>query len=761
MSGTTGGTPAGWYQDPWDARGQRYWDGSQWTSHVHSADAATAVPAAAPAVSVSPASAPSGSGAPTPPRRKRRGLMIGLVSGGVAMAAVIALVVGFVVVPAFTGEQQTIYSDKSALYDYTDPMLALERNHQFEIDVDYDLDAIDAAHAPDPDSSRGANDWAFEVYYDPALTKKAEFSVFQLDPGDEVTISGDEMGEAFGENPGPIAEEGDPLSSWGMHDKYYLVSRAEKDGTERAKPLVTEFTVQPSLESPDVTFGKAAEDGTISLTWAPVDGAERYLVVTHEVTDDGNGSWEILDRVEGTEWSSAGAIEDYEVKEAPFVSAQNVGLDSYSYRGITEDEVAGGYEQPESEEEIAASTLGYDIGVIATDGQRYSSFPAYDMEEVAGWLPREVAFHTATALKNWGASGYIEGIENVQKVLPFTSVDGRTRSTVAYIDESVILDYGDRWIVPLRGRNTQLGEWIPITKRSMPDPAAAIAQFNAAALAAAPPTGMPRFDEFVAPEVPDEEPVSETPQVAYPVFGSSDFVRFLAAHLIAQTALIDISAYVDAPGAPDPYDALEEAREQNPYAFNISNYSLRDGGDTMLVTYALPTEEVQTMQANLKQRVDEVVGSVVSDGMSDREKVTALNGWLVDNAEYDYAAFDSLLDVSYSGIPAGHENAWNATGTMLQGIGVCASYAYAFNALANAAGVQTIVVSGDVFSGGPHAWNKVFVDGQWLAVDPTWNDGGDPTQYLMIPDSGFTDSAARAEDSSWMVDSLIPTYATP
>ncbi|WP_378148658.1 transglutaminase domain-containing protein [Cnuibacter sp. UC19_7] len=692
--------------------------------------------------------------------------MIGLVSGGVAMAAVIALVVGFVVVPAFTGEQQTIYSDKSALYDYTDPMLGLERNHQFEIDVDYDLDAINAAHAPaedpsDPDSSRGANDWALEVYYDSALTKKARFSAFQLDPGDEVTISGDEMGEAYGENPGQIADAGDAISSWGMHEKYYLVSRVEKDGTEREKPLVTEFTVQPSLDAPDVTFGKAAEDGTISLSWTPVEGAARYLVVTHEVTDDGRGTWEILDRVDGTEWSSAGAIEDYEVKEAPFISEQNVGLDSYSYRGLTEDQVAGGYDQPESEEEIAASTLGYDIGVIATDGQRYSSFPAYDMEEVAGWLPREVAFNTASALKNWGASGYIEGIENVQKVLPFTSVDGRTRSTVAYIDESVILDYGDRWIVPLRGRNTQLGEWIPITKRSMPDPAAAIAQFNAAALAAAPPTGMPRFDEFVAPEMPDSEPVSETPQIDYPVFGSSDFVTFLAAHLVAQTSLIDISAYVDAPGAPDPYDAIEEAREQNPYAFNISNYSLRDGGDTMLVTYTLPTEEVQTMQANLKQRVDEVVSSVVSDGMSDREKVTALNGWLVDNAEYDYAAFNSLLDVSYSGIPAGHENAWNATGTLLQGIGVCASYAYAFNVLANAAGVKTIVVSGDVFSGGPHAWNKVFVDGQWLAVDPTWNDGGDPSQYLMIPDSGFTGTAARAEDASWMVDSLIPSFATP
>jgi hypothetical protein len=30
----------GWYEDPWDASMLRWWDGSQWTAHLHEAQAA-------------------------------------------------------------------------------------------------------------------------------------------------------------------------------------------------------------------------------------------------------------------------------------------------------------------------------------------------------------------------------------------------------------------------------------------------------------------------------------------------------------------------------------------------------------------------------------------------------------------------------------------------------------------------------------------------------------------------------------------------
>jgi len=765
-----GGTPAGWYADPWNPTGQRYWNGSEWTPQVHSGVSQQPQQPPQPRPVQQPPAPQQAQRQPQQPHQskhpgKRRGRTIGIVTGSVAIAAALAVVAAFVVVPAVTGgDEGRITTDQSALYDFTAPQAGLERDHEFEIDVDYDVKAENKKRADADDLDRGGNapPWAFQVFYDAALTKQAEYSVYQSDSGGGVTISGTELGKTFGKTEADILDEaGASRGRWGLHDEYFLVSRLEKDGTERDKPLVTKFTVESEYAAPEVTFGAADDSGGVTLSWESVEGADTYLIVHHEVTKRGDGVFKLVAEVDGTEWSSAGDTESFEAKEAPFVSRQNIGLQAYNYRSQTEDDVTGGEEQDAGEEEIAAETIGFDLGVIATDGTAFSPYKPYDFTRSAGFLPLEVASNSTRALKNWGASGYIEGIENVQKVLPFVSVDGRTRSTVAYLDDSAVLDYGDRWVVPLRGRNTQLGEWIPITKRSTPDPVAAIAQFNAAAQEAAPPTGMPRFDAFVAPENTDAEPVSEVPPTDYPVYGSTEFTRFLAGHLIAQTKSIDISEFVDTPGAPDPYDAVYEARAQNPYVFNVSYVGLRDGGDTLLVTYSLPNDEVAALQAQLKQRVDEVVAAVAPEGLSDREKVTALNEWLVSNAEYDDTAFATLQGDAFDGVPAGYEYAWNATGTLLQGLGVCASYSYAFNALANAAGVQTVVVTGDVLSGGPHAWNKVFVDGQWLAVDATWNDGGDPSAYLMIPDSGFTDSAQRVEDTYWMIDSSIPAYATP
>jgi transglutaminase-like putative cysteine protease len=97
---------------------------------------------------------------------------------------------------------------------------------------------------------------------------------------------------------------------------------------------------------------------------------------------------------------------------------------------------------------------------------------------------------------------------------------------------------------------------------------------------------------------------------------------------------------------------------------------------------------------------------------------------------------------------------------LVDGLGVCASYAYAFNAHANAAGVETTVVLGNVLAGGRHSWNKVKIDGKWLAVDPTWNDTLATDDYVMVPDTAFTGIAKRVEDKMWMSDQYLAGFAT-
>jgi hypothetical protein len=71
--------PAGWFPDPEDSGGQRFWNGDEWTEHR------------------APATAPRVEAAPAPPQKPDRRLLIGL-----AAAAGVVLVVGAVIAVVLT-----------------------------------------------------------------------------------------------------------------------------------------------------------------------------------------------------------------------------------------------------------------------------------------------------------------------------------------------------------------------------------------------------------------------------------------------------------------------------------------------------------------------------------------------------------------------------------------------------------------------------------------------------------------------------------
>lgn len=78
-------TPPGWYDDPWQPGGKRWWDGSTWTQHV--SDMSTSQSAAASHTHDRPAAKPA-------PKRLWRPRNIAIVSAGllVAVLAVISVI---------------------------------------------------------------------------------------------------------------------------------------------------------------------------------------------------------------------------------------------------------------------------------------------------------------------------------------------------------------------------------------------------------------------------------------------------------------------------------------------------------------------------------------------------------------------------------------------------------------------------------------------------------------------------------------------
>ena len=117
-------------------------------------------------------------------------------------------------------------------------------------------------------------------------------------------------------------------------------------------------------------------------------------------------------------------------------------------------------------------------------------------------------------------------------------------------------------------------------------------------------------------------------------------------------------------------------------------------------------DEESTAQAK------KILPAVITEGMSEYEKVKAIHDYIAGNTKYDRENLenDTIPDSSYSPL-----------GVFVHGTAVCQGYAYAFELLCDLAGVDCVLVTGTA-DGGGHAWNQVKVDGKWYNIDVTWDD---------------------------------------
>ena len=107
--------------------------------------------------------------------------------------------------------------------------------------------------------------------------------------------------------------------------------------------------------------------------------------------------------------------------------------------------------------------------------------------------------------------------------------------------------------------------------------------------------------------------------------------------------------------------------------------------------------------------------------MSDADKVVAVNNWICARADYDRVGFQNMALKDERGI-------------LNFGKGTCRDYSVAFETCMKILGIPS-----KMQTRGEHTWNIVYVNGQWLVVDVTWNDTSG-NAYLLVPShpkSGF------------------------
>ena len=125
------------------------------------------------------------------------------------------------------------------------------------------------------------------------------------------------------------------------------------------------------------------------------------------------------------------------------------------------------------------------------------------------------------------------------------------------------------------------------------------------------------------------------------------------------------------------------------------------------------TNEENTIDAI--NRVEERISGIIDEANkqeSDVQKITVIHDYIIENCEYSASKTNN--------------NIYNAFGVLHDGMAVCEGYSKALKLLLDRIHIESIVAcgtgtnsTGQVES---HAWNYVFLDGMWYAIDSTWDD---------------------------------------
>ncbi len=240
---------------------------------------------------------------------------------------------------------------------------------------------------------------------------------------------------------------------------------------------------------------------------------------------------------------------------------------------------------------------------------------------------------------------------------------------------------------------------------------------------------------------------------------NSAMSEYIASYMLESKEAIDISAFPESADTEKIVDAFFEAQYQNPLILGVQGGGIDPENRILYVEYDFAQDVTAEKRQILKEKVAEVIGEIITEDMSDVEKELAINTYLCENAYYDDAALENAETYDFARVDEAFYDSFTAYGVLVDGVGVCASYSAAFKLLADAAGLDSIVVTGYLDGSTPHAWNKVKLEDNWYIVDTTNNDNEVIGNALL----NLSDEAAYGtlvENEKFVMDSHLYAYAS-
>ena len=490
---------------------------------------------------------------------------------------------------------------------------------------------------------------------------------------------------------------------WGHQGELFAVRYYSVDGEKLDRPVVFVFTIANELKAPFVNF--SVRDGFASFKWNPVPGATEYhfyRVATH-YTEERGYYYSTL-----RFWITEETSFTYELVNFFGTRHFTHNMFFHLWEGIEE----------------------YFIVAVAVNGDTVSQFSnVIHSDDIAPLLPYKLSL-------DFEAEYSI--VTNVSDVPVFRQIKMCDNSLVKmpvyhHIDEAEVFDAnvvfpylrdpgeGFALRIPFTVMGINLRGYVFVNNRDCPDLEQELLnlkereQFD-------PRAGMltPSIERATGDEVIPDEPahlyVGE-----FRVNASNPLSEFLAINMINGAEHVCLRAFPESADSEFLIAAWQEAVHQNPMVLKIKGISWNIFGD-LFIEYGQTREEQQRQQAAIMAEVRRIVDEIITDDMTDLEKQLAINNYLVENATYDFAALEYAEQYDFLHVDSRFYPSFTAYGVLINGVGVCSSYAYAFRLLADEAGLRNVVVTGHMFGTLPHAWNRVYIDGEWLTLDVTNND---------------------------------------
>lgn len=550
----------------------------------------------------------------------------------------------------------------------------------------------------------------------------------------------------------PVLATSDHLNEyegWGNAPIYYIRINYDMEAatpTKLEKPIIVPFTVKSDVEVPNLKY-TVSNDGRFQLTWDEVEGATAYKVyqrskiVLLETTnlpvtgaEEGYiGPGPLLEAtVKGTtfdDFLNDGDGGLNKNSETGHVHSQNQGVNGEYYVTAVKD-------GKESIFSNAASTVSISSQLpVELDGDNdifYADFPnaaalptAVDVTLIDGSLAsREVIYDTTNvdisesgeaevpfAIKGTAMNGLVEVEKLTEADLKALAEAKPQSSSTGLVEPENTTDYVPAPDVPTV---------IEASSGAEQDPSVVEAQKE---------NTKQKVEEGNQQAVPAPEVIADVK-----VNADTALEEYLAVNMIDVQESVSLKAFPEAQNFETISDVMQEVVYQNPLVLGVQGWGYDYDSLTLVLKYEESADSIKNKQKEILAEANKVVASIIKPDMSVEQKHKAIYDYLNDNTKYDVAALESAEANNFKKVDPAFNDSFTTYGIMVKKVGVCASYASVYKMLSDLAGLEAIVVTGDM-DGVPHAWNKVKLANGWVHVDSTNNGTNSGVPYLLFNSS--------------------------